>query len=327
MIDAPKDGAAGSMIAAINGALHEGMAQDSAVVLLGEDVVEGGVFGASTGLIEAFGDERVIDAPLDTNAVIAAATGMAITGLRPVIELASGEALAAACDTLAHGAATLRWRTEGAFRAPLVIRAAVGGGTDGGPHESDPAAAGAFRIPGVVVAAPSSPTDAASMLSWALGADDPVILLEAKSLYRSAPSHAGGVFAPGQARQLRDGADAVVVAWGATVPTALEAAERAEAMELDIGVLDMMSLAPLDEEALLAALDACGRVVVAHDGPRTGGPGAEIAAILAERGIERLEAPVLRVTGPDVPVGYGQDDLHRPDSLRVLRAIEQVVDF
>ena len=165
------------------------------------------------------------------------------------------------------------------------------------------------------------------MLTWALGAEDPVILLEPKALYRTQAPHAGGAFAPGRARQLRDGADAVLVTWGACVPAALEAARQAEALELDVGVLDMMSLAPLDEEALLTALDDCGRVVVVHDGPRTGGPGAEIAAILAERGIERLEAPVLRVTGPDVPVGYGRDDLHRPDSLRVLRAIEQVVDF
>lgn len=316
-----------TMIAAINGALHDAMTGDDSIVMIGEEAVEGGIFGAARGLIEAFGDERVIDAPIDPVAVVAAATGMAMTGLRPVVELASGEALAAACDTLAHGAASLRWRTDGAFSAPLVIRAAVGGGACGGPHESDPAESAVCRIPGLVVATPSTPAEAAAMLRWGLGADDPVVILEPKALYHESADGADAAFAPGSSRRVRDGADAVVISWGAMTPVALEAAVAAEESDLDVAVLDLVSLAPLDEDAIVAAAHDAGRVVIVHEGPRTGGLGGEIAAIVAERAIESLAAPVLRVTGPDTPVSYGRDDVHRPDAMRVLRAIEQVVDF
>lgn len=315
-----------TMIAAVNDALRAAMTADDAIVVLGEEVVEGGVFGAARGLLDEFGDERVIDAPLDPVAVVGAATGMAMAGLRPVVELASGEALSSACETLAHGAASLRWRSDGAFSAPIVIRAAVGGGTEGGPHESDPAEAAACRIPGLVVVTPATAGDAAAMLRWGLGASDPVVILEPKSLYH-AGGDGGGDFEPGRARRVRDGRDVAVIAWGAMTPVALEAAALAAKSELDVAVLDLASLSPLDEDAILDAVRETGRVVVVHEGPRTGGLGAEIAAITAERGIESLAAPVLRVTGPDLPVAYGRDDLHRPDAMRVLRAIEQVADF
>ncbi|MCB9831789.1 MAG: alpha-ketoacid dehydrogenase subunit beta [Planctomycetes bacterium] len=321
-----------TMIQAINRALFEEMERSADVVVLGEDIGKnGGVFRATEGLQAAFGEERVIDTPLAESGIVGAAIGMALYGLKPVAEIQFADFIFPAFDQIVSELAKFRYRSGGEFSTPVVVRTPYGGGIRGGLYHSQSPEAYFCHTPGLKVVVPSTPGDAKGLLKSALRGEDPVIFLEPKRIYRSLKEEVShdpeALVEIGPARIARTGDDVSVFAWGAMIEVAEAAAERAAEDGIEVEIVDLRCLAPLDYEAIVTSARKTGRVVILHEAPRTCGVGAEIAAIVAERAFESLEAPILRVTGFDAPFPYTLEHIYMPDADRVLRAIEQVIDF
>ncbi|MCI0340963.1 MAG: alpha-ketoacid dehydrogenase subunit beta [Planctomycetales bacterium] len=318
-----------TLIEAINTTLHEEMARDDRVVVLGEDVGKnGGVFRATVGLYDKFGADRVMDTPLAESGIIGAAIGMALYGLRPVPEIQFLDFIYPGFDQIVSEMAKFRYRSGGQYPCPVVIRTPSGGGIRGGHYHSQSSEAYFCHTPGLVVAMPSTPADARGMLRSAIRGEDPVLFLEPKRLYRSAKGEVpdGDWTVPfGKARLVREGTDLSLIAWGAMVPICEEAATAAGEKGWSLEVLDLRSLLPFDAEAIVASVRKTGRAVVVHEAPRTAGFGAEVVAILAERALDALEAPVLRVAGLDTPFPYTLEHVYLPDARRVLRAVEKTM--
>jgi len=320
-----------TIVQAVNDALRTAMRADGDVLVLGEDVgVNGGVFRATEGLLDEFGEERVIDTPLAESGIVGMAIGMALYGLRPVPEIQFQDFIFPAFDQIVNELAKFRYRSGGEYCCPVVIRTPYGGGIRGGAYHSQSGEAYFAHTPGLKVVIPSTAYDAKGLLLSAIAGEDPVIFMEPKRLYRSVKGEVpeGRYTVPiGQAAVRRAGEDVTLVAYGAMIPVCLEAAEEAEARGIDCEVLDLRSIVPLDEGAILASVRKTGRLVVVHEAPRTGGFAGEISALVAEEAIESLEAPVVRVTGYDTPFPYTLEDLYLPDPARVLAAVERVVHF
>ena len=320
-----------NLIQAINDALRLALRTDERVLLLGEDVGKfGGVFRATQGLMGEFGAERVIDTPLAENGIVGAAIGMALYGLRPVAEVQFADFIYPAFDQIVNELAKYRYRCGNQYSAPVVIRTPYGGGIRGGPYHSQSSEAYFVHTPGLKVVVPSSPYDAKGLLLAALQEEDPVIFLEPKRIYRSIKGEIpeGAYTVPlGQAKVVREGSQVSLFAYGAMLHVALEAARAAEAKGIDVEVIDLRTLLPLDEAAVLESVRKTGRAVIVHEAPRTGGFGAEVAALLAEKAIDALHAPVLRVTGFDTPVPFALESSYLPDPPRVLEAIEKVASY
>ena len=293
-----------TMAQAINQALALEMKRDERVVLLGEDVgKDGGVFRVTDGLVDAFGPERVIDTPLAESAAVGVAVGMTALGLRPVVEIQFMGFIYPAFNQIVSHVARLRNRTRGRFPVPLVIRTPYGAGVRALEHHSESTEALFCHIPGLIVAVPSTPYDAKGLVAAAVRSEDPVILLEPTRLYRSGrqdiPDEAFEV-PLGKASVVREGADLTLIAWGAMVPVAQEAADRASGLGWSVEVVDLRTLCPMDRETLVASVRKTGRALVVHEAPKTCGLGAEIAALIGETALLSLKAPVLRVTGWDI---------------------------
>jgi pyruvate dehydrogenase E1 component beta subunit len=316
---------------AINRALACALERDPAVVVFGEDVGHlGGVFRITDGLQKRFGPQRVFDTPLAESAIVGTAFGMALAGLRPVAELQFMGFLHKAMNHLVAEAAQIRSRTWGQASAPLVVRTAYGGGVRTPEHHSDSLEAQLVQAPGLKVVVPSTPADAAGLLLAAIDDPDPVVFMEPIRLYRSARGELPEVLSAipiGQAAVRRSGADVTLVAWGAMVPLALQAAEEMAAERIDCTVIDLRSLSPLDLETVAASVEATGRLVVVHEAPRTGGLGAEIVASLVERCFYALRSPPERVTGYDV-VYPAQllEDLYLPSVSRIVAAVRRTLE-
>jgi 2-oxoisovalerate dehydrogenase E1 component beta subunit len=324
-----------NIIQAVNDALRLEMRRDPRVVVLGEDVGRfGGVFRATTGLQEEFGADRCIDTPLAESGIVGAAIGMALYGMRPVPEIQFADFIYPAYDQIVSELAKLRYRSGGEYPAPVVIRTPVGGGIRGGHYHSQSPEALFTHVPGLQVVCPSNPIDAKGLLASAIRGDDPVIFMEPKRVYRASKANVpnGEYTIPiGEAKVVRQssgGARAVtVLCWSAMVHTAIEAAARGEEQGYDLEVIDLRTLVPLDLETVLASVRKTGRVVVAHEAPRTSGFGAELAATIQEKAMLHLEAPILRVTGFDTPFPYTLENEYLPDANRILDAVERVVTF
>jgi len=322
--------AARDMVHAIRETLAAEMRRDDDIVVLGDAVAGmGGVFHATEGLAEEFGDRRVIDMPLDEGGVVGAAVGMALYGLRPVAEIQFADFVWAGADQIVSEAARLRYRSGGQYGCPLVLRVPYGGGVGGGMYQSQSPEALFTHTPGLVVAAPATPADAAGLLRSALRGDDPVVLLEPKALYNVAVNDNGEpeTVPLGVSATVRAGADVTVIAYGAMVAPSLRAAEQAVELEIDVEVLDLRTLAPYDIGAVLRSVARTGRAVLVQEAPRTCGYGAELAAMLAEKALFHLQAPVLRVTGFDTPIARAAEHTYVPDCDRVLGAIRAVAEF
>mgnify|MGYP005845224615 CR=1 FL=1 len=293
-------------IEAIRLALQEEMARDSSVFVLGEDVgVYGGAFKATAGLQERFGEWRVIDTPLSESAIVGAAIGAALMGMRPVAEMQFADFIACAFDQIVNVAAKMRFRTGN--DVPLVIRAPYGAGVHGGPFHSQSPEGWFFHTPGLKIVAPATAYDAKGLLKAAIRDDDPVLYFEHKYLYRRIKEdlpEEDFVVPLGKAAVRREGADVTVIAYGAMVHRALEAAETLAKEDISLEVIDLRSLVPLDVETLAASAQKTGKVIIAYEANRTGGIGAELAAILAEDLFEYLDGPILRVAAADTPVPY-----------------------
>jgi pyruvate dehydrogenase E1 component beta subunit len=317
------------LVEAVNDALHVEMERDASVLVLGEDVGKlGGVFRATAGLQERFGANRCIDTPLAEAGILGTAVGLCMAGWRPVVEMQYDAFSYPALDQLITHVGRYHWRTRGTMTFPLTIRMPYGGGVRAPELHDDSPEAHYVHTPGVKVAIPSTPADAKGLLTAAIRDPDPVVVLEPKLHYRTAKQEVpdGEHVVPlGQARVAREGVDVTLVAYGAMVPLCERAAD-ALAGEASCEVLDLRSLKPLDEDALLASVAKTGRAVIVQEAPRVAGFAAEIAAVLAEKAVFDLHGPVLRVTGYDVPYPYWQlEDYYMPSVERVTDAVRRVL--
>jgi pyruvate/2-oxoglutarate/acetoin dehydrogenase E1 component len=318
-----------TLVEAINDGFHVELDRDPDVMVMGEDVGRaGGVFRATAGLRDRFGAERCVDTPLAEAGLLGSAVGLCMAGWRPVCEM-QYDAFSYPClDQLITHVGRYRWRTGGAMEFPLVVRMPYGGGVRAPELHDDSPEAYYAHTPGVKVAIPSTPADAKGLLAAAIRDPDPVVVLEPKLHYRTMRGEVpeGEHVVPlGKARLVREGDDVTLVAYGAMVPLAEQVADTLDA---SVEILDIRTLKPLDEDALLASAGKTGRVVIVQEAPRTAGYGAELAAILAEKAMLDLRAPVVRVTGYDVPYPYWQiEDAYMPSVERVVDAARKLLEF
>ena len=316
-----------SMAAALNLALADAIESDPEVVVFGEDVgALGGVFRITDGLTARFGEDRCFDTPLAESGIVGTAVGMAMNGMRPVVELQFDAFALPAFEQIVSHVAKLGNRTRGAVRMPLVIRIPFGGGIGGVEHHCDSSEAYYAHTPGLTVVSPSTPQDAYSMLRAAIASPAPVIFLEPKKLYWTKGEVDTSVVAEiGTARVAREGTDVTLIAYGASVPLALEAADVAASEGRSVQVIDIRSLSPFDDETVMAAVRATGRAVVIAEAPGFASVASEIQARVFERCFEYLEAPVRRVTGFDTPYAPPKlEHWYLPDVDRVLDAIDSL---
>ncbi|MFF3488939.1 alpha-ketoacid dehydrogenase subunit beta [Streptomyces sp. NPDC002701] len=318
------------MVTALNSALRDAMLEDPSVHVLGEDVgALGGVFRVTDGLTEEFGEQRCRDTPLAESGILGMAVGMAMYGLRPVVEMQFDAFAYPAFEQLVSHVAKMRNRTRGTLPLPITIRVPYGGRIGAVEHHSDSSEAYYAHTPGLHVVAPATVADAYGLLREAIASDDPVVFLEPKhgywsrdTWYPDAPETTPPI---GTAVERRTGHDAVLLTYGPALGVCLEAAGAAEVLGLDVGVLDIRSLVPFDDVTVCAAVRRTGRAVVVHDAGGFGGMGAEIAARVTERCFHHLEAPVLRVTGLDVPCPPPLLERHHlPTPDRVLAALRRL---
>ena len=294
-----------TFIEAIRDGMAEEMRRDESVVVLGEDVgKKGGVFLATDGLWAEFGDDRVIDTPLTESMIVGASIGAAINGLRPVAEIQFADFIHPAFNQLVSEAARMRYRSNNGFAVPMVVRAPYGGGVHGALYHSQSVEAFFTHVPGLKVVIPSTPYDAKGLLRTAIRDNDPVLFFEHKKMYRSVRGEVpdGEYSVPlGSAAIRRTGGQVTVVAYGLMVLYALEAAERVAGEGIDVEVVDVRSLRPLDRDTILSSVRKTGKCLVAYEDNRFGGYGAEICAMVAEEAFDYLDGPVSRIAGPDVP--------------------------
>ena len=316
---------------AIRAALWEEMEADDRVLLLGEDIgAFGGAFKVTKGLIERFGERRVMDTPMSEWAFVGAAIGAAMQGLRPVVEIQFADFIATPFDMIVNQAATCYYRWQAPV--PLVIRAPSGGGLRAGPFHSQNPEAWFVHRPGLKVVAPASPRDAKGLLKAAIRDNNPVIYFENKYLYRKVKEDVpdGDWTVPiGQADVKRRGRDVSVIAYGSMVYEALEAAEVVAAEGIDVEVLDLRTLLPLDRDAILGTAERTGKVIVVHEATLTGGFGGEVAAIIAEHAFELLDAPLVRLAAPDTPVPFSPplEDFFRPNAAKIADTVRKLAAY
>ena len=321
-----------NIIEAVNLALKEEMKRDDRVIVLGEDVgVNGGVFRATVGLLEEFGDNRVIDTPLSENGIVASALGMAVNGLRPVAEIQFMGFVYYILNHIICHAARLRNRTRGRITAPLVIRAPYGAGIRAPEHHSESTEALFTQIPGIKVVVPSTPKDTKGLLTSAIRDPDTVIFLEPKRIYRAIKEDIPEeeyTIPLGKARMVKEGKDITVICWGAMVRVVETVSEEAEKENIDIEIIDLRTLSPLDKDTIITSVEKTGRALVVHEAPKTCGLGAEIVALINEKALLSLNAPVLRVTGQDIAVPLAKgEDYYIPSVDRILQGLKKIINF
>ncbi len=319
-----------TLVQAINDALKTEMRRDPTVLVMGEDVgVNGGVFRATEGLYQEFGPDRAIDTPLAESGIIGTAIGMALNGLKPVAEIQFDGFLPPAFDQIVSHAARIRWRSRGRFHVPLVIRVPYGGGIRALEHHSEAPEAYYVHTPGLKVVIPSNPYDAKGLLIAAIRDPDPVIFFEPKRLYRAFRQEVpeGDYTVPiGKAHIVREGTDVTVISWGAMVRICLQALDQLEGVSVEL--VDVRTLAPLDIETVLKSVSKTGRAVIVQEAPRTCSVSSELTALITERLLLHLQAPVVRVTGYDTHIPYlTMEQYYLPDAGRVKKGIEKVLSF
>ncbi|MGH2806796.1 MAG: alpha-ketoacid dehydrogenase subunit beta [Actinomycetota bacterium] len=333
-----------TMVEALNMGLHQVMEADDRVLLLGEDVAKtGGVFRVTAGLLDRFGENRIVDTPLAEAGIVGAAIGMSIYGLLPVVEIQFDVFVYPGFEQIVTHAARLAWRTKGEVPASIVVRIPFGGGVRAPELHSDSPEALFAHVPGLKVVCPTTPTDARNMLIASILDPDPVIFMEPKRIYRAGREHVPDElpFPIGngngstsyndyisQARIAREGNDLAIITYGPTVPLSLEAADKLAAEGVETRVVDLRSLFPLDVDTIVDTARRCGRVLVVHEAPRNAGIGAEVSSLIHERAMLDLEAPVGRVTGFDVPFPqFANEDDYLPSVERITAGARKVLDF
>jgi len=321
-----------NMVEAINLALREELERDSRVVIFGEDVgKEGGVFRVTDGLQQKFGEDRVVDTPLAELGIVAVAFGMAVYGIRPVAEIQFEGFLYPCLDQINNHIGRIRNRSRGRFTCPLVIRVPYGGGIHAPEHHSDSPEAILAHIPGIKVVIPATPYEAKGLLLSSIRDPDPVIFMEPKRIYRAIREEVpeGDYTIPlGKARLVQEGKDVTVVAWGAMVREVLNAAEQLKGDKIDLEIIDLRTISPLDVETIITSIRKTGRGVIVHEAPKTCGLGAEIIALINEKALLSLQAPIERVTGFDIPVPLMKTEhYYLPNPKRIAMAVKKVMSF
>jgi pyruvate/2-oxoglutarate/acetoin dehydrogenase E1 component len=319
---------------AINQALHEEMRRDENVFVMGEDVGElGGAFKVTEGLLDAFGEARVIDTPISEALIVGAGIGAAILGMRPVLEMQFGDFISCAFDQIVNTAATLRYRHGGKASCPLVLRAPSGAGVHGALFHSQNPEAWFTRVPGLKVVAPATAYDAKGLLKSAVRDDNPVIYFEHKRLYRSLKEDLpeGDFTVPIGPAELRlEGRDLSIITYGGTMHQALDAARIVEKEDgLKVEVLDLRTLLPLDREAILATARKTGKVLIAHEDRLTGGIGGEVAAIIAEHAFDYLDGPIRRVGALDTHLAFSPplEEAILPNTNKIVEAVRELAAY
>lgn len=321
-----------TVLEAITAAMADALHDDSSVVVMGEDVgVSGGIFRATQGLQQQFGPERVIDTPLDEKGIVAHAVGMALYGLKPIVEVQFSGFIHDAFEQIMFCASKYRWMTGGEYSCPMVVRAPSYGGIKGGFWHSQSPEAYFTHGGGIKVLTPTTPDDCYRSVLAAVADPDPVLIIEPVPLYRSLRGEVerdGRAIELGTARTARRGSDVTLLTWGPQVLRSVEAADALAADGIEVEVLDLRSLVPVDVDAIVASAQRTGRVLVVHEAARTSGFGAELAALVQERVFGYLHAPVERVTGHDVPYNFSTgDEYYRPDVLRITAGIKRLMEF
>ena len=316
---------------AVAAGIAQEMKRDENVVFLGDDIgAAGGVFKATVGLFDEFGPVRVRDTPISEQAILGAAMGAAMTGLRPIAEIMFSDFLAVCWDIVVNQMAKSRYMTDGQVSVPLVVRTANGGGSRFGAQHSQSLENWAMAIPGIKVVAPSSPADVKGLLAAAVRDDNPVMFFEQKSLYATKGEVPDGehVEELGKAKVLREGTDVTIVALALMVPRALEAAERLAGEGVSASVVDVRSLVPLDTQTILGEVVKTGRLVTVEENPRLCGWGAEISSIVAEEMFYDLDGPILRITTPHIPLASADEleDLMIPSADRIYEEVRKGID-
>ena len=323
-----------TLIEGVREALAEEMARDDRVWVLGEDVgKKGGVFLATEGLYARHGEARVLDTPLAESCIVGVAIGAALNGLIPVAEIQFADFIHPAFDQIVSEAARIRYRSNGDWSCPIVIRAPFGGGVHGGLYHSQSVEAFYAHVPGLKVVIPSTPADAKGLLKSAIRDPDPVMFFEHKKAYRLIRGEVpdGDLLVPiGPAAVRRKGRGLTCVAWGLMVHHCLEAAETVAAEGIDAEVIDLRTLRPLDRETILRSVEKTARALIVHEDNLTGGFGAEIAAVIAGEAFEHLDAPVTRVAGPDVPAmpfNHPQEEAFLPNAQKIAEAMRTLAAY
>lgn len=316
-----------NIVQAINDALSSEMERDSSVLVIGEDIgKDGGVFRATQGLLDKFGPKRIIDTPLSELGLVGTAVGLAAYGLKPVVEIQFMGFLYAGLEQVFSHASRIRSRSRGRFTCPMVIRTPYGIGIKPPELHSESTEALFCHMPGIKVVVPSNPYNAKGLLISAIRDPDPVIFMEASRLYRSIKSDVpeGAYTVPlGQAEILQEGSEITVVSWGTMVHKAAEAA-----VDFDCEIIDLLTLRPYDEEAVIRSVKKTGRLVIVYEATRFGGFGAEVSAMVAEEAMEHLKGPILRVAAPDavIPMARLEDD-YMPSIERIKKAYSTVMEY
>lgn len=321
-----------NMVEAINLALREEMERDNRVLVLGEDVGrEGGVFRVTDGLQARFGDERVVDTPLAEAGIVGTAMGMAIYGLRPIAEIQFDGFLYPCLDQITNHIGRIRNRSRGRFTCPLVIRVPYGGGIHAPEHHSESPEAILAHTPGIKVVIPSTPYEAKGLLLASIRDPDPVIFLEPKRIYRAIREEVqeGDYTIPlGKARLVQEGRDVTIIAWGAMVREVLNAAEELKGDKIDMEIIDLRTISPMDVDAIITSIRKTGRAVIVHEAPKTCGLGAEIIALINEKAFLSLQAPIERVTGFDIPMPLLKSEhYYLPNPKKIVTAVKKVMNF
>ena len=323
-----------TILEAITEGLSEAMESDPRVVSLGEDAgLAGGVFKVTEGLQESFGEERVIDSPLAESALIGVAIGMSLNGLRPVAEIQFADFIHSAFDQIMNEAAKMRYRSNNGWHSPIVIRVPYGAGVHGGLYHSQSIEALLAHIPGLKIVAPSNPYDAKGLLKAAIADEDPVIYLEHKKAYRLIRGEVpqSDYMVPiGKAEVRRVGEDLTVITYGLMLHYALQAGERLAEHDIEAEIIDLRTLAPLDRSTIFESVKKTGKVLIIHEDNKTLGMGAEISSLITEEVFDYLDAPIVRLTAPDVPaMPYAPEleDFCLPDTERIETAMRKLAEY
>ena len=320
-----------TMVQALNLALRQEMEKDDSIIVLGEDVgVDGGVFRVTDGLIDQFGDQRALDTPLAESAIVGMSIGMAVYGLKPVCEIQFSGFSYQNFHQIENHAARLRWRSQGRFNVPMVLRTPYGGGVRALEHHSESREAYWAHTPGIKMVIPSGPRNARALLVSAIRDPDPVIFYESKALYRAYREEVPDAeenLPIGKPQLLKQGSDVTMISYGAMMRPTLEAAGVLKDKDgIEAEVIDLLTISPLDEKILVQSVKKTGRAVVIHEAPRSFGPGAEIVSRLVEKAFYYLEAPIERVAGFDIIIPlFSREKAYLPSSKRIIRAARKVL--
>ena len=321
-----------NIIQAVNDALSIEMELDERVVILGQDIGKfGGVFRATKGLLDKFGSDRVLDTPLSENGIVGTAIGMSLYGLRPVPEIQFSDFIYPAFDQIVSELSKMRYRSGGQFYCPMVIRTPCGGGIKGGHYHSQSPEAYFIHTAGLKVVMPSNPYDAKGLLIASIRDNNPVIFLEPKSIYRAGKGEVPeGEYTVelSKAEVVCEGKDVTLLTYGAMVHRAYQAAEKSREKEgISTEIIDLRTLVPYDIDTILKSVRKTGRVIIVHEAPKTCGFGAELSATINEKALLNLQAPILRVTGFDIPFPYIFEQEYLPNEKRIRKALTDSVNF